>query len=97
MTAPAGPLSKRLDELGQCWLELRGRCQIVYVPLPLMVRRYGGALVLRDVVTRLRCSKLTSPWLSARKPRAGTSEGWRIVPAKSLRRPPKTDERHRGR
>ena len=34
MTAPADPLSRRLDELGSCWLELRGCCQIVYMSLP---------------------------------------------------------------
>jgi len=31
MTEPEDPLSNRLDELGPCWLELRGCCQIVYI------------------------------------------------------------------
>jgi hypothetical protein len=30
---PESPLSKCLDELGPCWLELRCCCQIVYMPL----------------------------------------------------------------
>jgi hypothetical protein len=54
---PENPLARRLDQLDPCWLELAGCCQIVYLPLPLMAARHGGALVLRDVLPRLRCSK----------------------------------------
>jgi hypothetical protein len=54
---PKDRLAQRLDQLGSYWLELRGCCQIAYLPLPLMVQRHGGALVLRDVLRRLRCSK----------------------------------------
>jgi hypothetical protein len=85
MKAPENPLSKRLDELGLCWLELRGCCQIVYMPLPLIAQKRGGGLILGDVVARLRCSKCDRrPPIVAlverlEPPRPGKREGWRIV------------------
>jgi hypothetical protein len=39
---PENPLGKRLDELGPC-CELRGCCQIAYLPLRLMIETHGGA------------------------------------------------------
>jgi hypothetical protein len=54
---PGNPLGKRLDALGKCWLEVHCSCQIVYMPLPLMAKKHGGALLLGDLLPRLRCSK----------------------------------------
>jgi hypothetical protein len=78
---PEDPLSKRFDELGPCWLELRGCCQIVYMPLPLMVQRHGGALVLGDVVARLRCSKCgrPPPFVALVERTEPNAEGWLVV------------------
>lgn len=78
---PEDPLSKRLDELETCWLELRGCCQIVYMPLPLMVQRHGGGLVLGDAVAQLRCSQCGSrPPIVALVERVEPSaDGWRVV------------------
>ena len=83
---PENPLSKRLDGLGPCWLKLSGcGCQLVYMPLPLMVKRHGGGLILQDVLDRLRCSKCGGrPTVVAlvertEPPRAGTPDSWRVV------------------
>ena len=78
---PESPLAKRLDELGPCWLELRGCCQIVYMPLPLMVQRHGGGLLLQDVLARLRCSKCGKrpPIVALVERMEPSSNGWRIV------------------
>jgi hypothetical protein len=78
---PESPLSKCLDELGPCWLELRGCCQIVYMPLPLMVQRHGGGLLLQDVLARLRCSKCGKrpPIVALVERTEPSADGWRIV------------------
>jgi hypothetical protein len=64
---PENPLSKRLDALGSCWLEVSGCCQVVYMPLPLLAKNHGGGLMLRDVLARLRCSKCGSKPVGARR------------------------------
>jgi hypothetical protein len=76
---PENPLSNRLDELGPCWLELRGCCQIVCMPL--MVREHGGGLLLSNVVARLRCSKCRRrpPIVALVERPEPNREGWRIV------------------
>ena len=65
-------------------MELSGCCQIVYMPLPLMVKKHGGELLLRDALARLRCSKCGSrPKIMAlvertEPGRGGAPNGWRI-------------------
>jgi hypothetical protein len=78
---PEDPLSKRLDELGACWLELRGCCQIVYIPLPLIVQKHGGGLVLREVVARLRCSKCghRPPFVALVERPEPHAKGWHVA------------------
>jgi hypothetical protein len=78
---PENPLSKRLDELGPCWLELLGCCRVVYMPVPLMVQRHDGELALGDVVARLRCSKCSRkpPFIALAQRPEPAREGWRIV------------------
>lgn len=77
---PRNPLSTRLDALGSCWLEVSGCCQIVYLPLPLLAKKHGGGLMLRDVLARLRCSKCGSkPSILALVERTEPkSDGWRV-------------------
>jgi hypothetical protein len=83
---PEDPLSKRLDELGPCWLELSDRCQLVYMPLPLLIKKRGGGLMLRDVLLRLRCSRCGGKpavmtlveRADGGRPRTGAPDGWRI-------------------
>jgi hypothetical protein len=78
---PETPLSKRLDDLGLCWLELRGCCQIVYMPLPLLAQKRGGGLILGDVVARLRCSKCgrRPPIVALVERPEPNRESWRIM------------------
>jgi hypothetical protein len=77
---PENPLSLRLAELGGCWLEVSGCCQIVYMPLPLLAKRRGGGLMLRDVLARLRCSNCgKKPTVMALVERTEpSSDSWRI-------------------
>jgi hypothetical protein len=53
---PDNPLAMRLDQFGSCWLELRGCCsRAVYYPLPLLAEKQAGAVLLGEVLPRLRC------------------------------------------
>jgi hypothetical protein len=58
------------------------------MPLPLLIERHGGGLMLRDVLARLRCSKCgRRPHIMAlvERPdhgtpgRSGAPEGWHIA------------------
>ena len=87
MAAPENPLCRSLADLGSCWLELRGCCRrSTLVPLPLLAGEYGGEMLLRDLLPRVRC------WGCGGKPavmalreradgghgRAGSPGGWRV-------------------